>query len=140
MQSFLLKISVLSLLVFTFIFANNSAIFAAEKERGIIGFKLENISEAFKKQFKITVEKGVVATEIFPGLPAEKAGIKAGDVIIKIGKNNVEKTEDLPTAIGKVYAGDVLEITFMRGSKKMVKKVTLAALSKQKPIPMTPKK
>lgn len=139
MQSFLLKTSVLSLLVFTFIFANNSTTFAAEKERGIIGFKLENITEAFKKQYKITAEKGVVATEIFPGLPAEKAGIKAGDVVVKIGKTDITQTPDLPKALSAAYAGEVLEITILRGKKKMVKKVTLVPVPKQNPA-VQPKK
>ena len=131
MQSFLLKISILSLLVFTFIFTNNSTTFAAKKERGIIGFKLENITEAFKKQYKITAEKGVVATEIFTGLPAEKSGIKKGDVITKMGKIDITKTQDLPAALSTAYAGDVLEITFIRGKKKLVKKVTLVPVPQQ---------
>lgn len=65
------------------------------------------------------VDGGVEVLEVATDSPAEKAGIQAGDVIIKIGQTAVDNTEELMTAVGKFKPGDKTKVTFERDGKEM---------------------
>jgi len=74
------------------------------------------------------VDKGCRITEVFPGLPAEKAGIKEGDVVTTFDGQVIKTLEDLVAAVKKKKVGDEVEIEFLRGDEVKKEKVTLAAL------------
>ncbi|MHC5021433.1 MAG: M20/M25/M40 family metallo-hydrolase [Planctomycetota bacterium] len=60
-----------------------------------------------------------------PESPAAKAGLKAGDVIIRIGQNQVGGLQDLQSALQNHKAGETVEIEIKRGDEKLVLKCTL---------------
>jgi putative serine protease PepD len=62
-----------------------------------------------------------------PGGPAEKAGLKAGDVITKLEGKPVESPNELIVAIRAKVPGDQVQITFLRGGKEQTVTMTLAA-------------
>jgi serine protease Do len=74
------------------------------------------------------VEKGCRITEIFPGLPAEKAGIKEGDIVTKFDGQEIKTLEALVKAVQKKKIGDEVEIEFLRGDELKKEKVKMAAL------------
>ncbi|MEZ6047455.1 MAG: PDZ domain-containing protein [Planctomycetaceae bacterium] len=59
------------------------------------------------------------------GSPAEKAGIKEGDLITSVNDQPIETKTDLEFALGPRYAGDVLKITFQRESESQTVEATL---------------
>jgi serine protease Do len=63
--------------------------------------------------------------EITPNSPAEEAGLKAGDVIIKFDGKDIKTYEDMTTALYKRRAGDKIEIVVKREEKEITLKVTL---------------
>jgi serine protease Do len=65
---------------------------------------------------------GVVA-----GSPADKAGVKEGDIITKIGNDTVDSTHSLQALIGKHKVGDKVTITVLRDDKSQTLNVTLDA-------------
>ena len=62
---------------------------------------------------------GVRADGISDGRPASKAGLKAGDVIIKLGENIVSSVETYMQALNKFNKGDKTKVTYKRGSETM---------------------
>jgi hypothetical protein len=62
---------------------------------------------------------------VAPGGPAEKAGLKAGDRIVKFGPHKIENLEDYDLAMRKFSAGDTVELTVIRDEKPVKLKVTL---------------
>ncbi|HKB43466.1 MAG TPA: M20/M25/M40 family metallo-hydrolase, partial [Chitinophagaceae bacterium] len=60
---------------------------------------------------------GVRADGVSDGRPAQKAGLKAGDVIIQLGENNVTSLENYMQALGKFKKGDKTKVKFKRGSE-----------------------
>ena len=64
------------------------------KER-ILGFKGQEINEKLAKKFKIEGESGIVVTEVAPDSPAENSGLKIGDVIKEINRQEVNRIEEL---------------------------------------------
>jgi serine protease Do len=69
--------------------------------------------------------------EIVPGSGAEKAGLKAGDVILKFGGREVHKYEDIPPLVQAHKPGDHLEVEFRRGEGTFKLDVTLGESDSQ---------
>ncbi|MBI2827309.1 MAG: M20/M25/M40 family metallo-hydrolase [Planctomycetia bacterium] len=58
--------------------------------------------------------------------PADKAGIKAGDIIVKFGDSKIGSLEDFDSALRKFKAGDKVPVTVKRGKEDVILEVTLA--------------
>lgn len=71
-------------------------------------------------------EPGVLLTGTMPGSPAEKAGLKGGDVVLRLGKKKIMNLQDLQYALVDQRPGDVLELEYARDGKVQVVNVTLA--------------
>ena len=70
-------------------------------------------------------EKGVRFEGIRPGTPAEKAGVKPGDVLIRWGEKEVEDVESWTALLGKQKPGDVVPIRVRRGTEEIGLEVKL---------------
>jgi putative serine protease PepD len=67
------------------------------------------------------------STAILPGGPAAKAGISAGDVIVKFENKAIDSPEQLIVAIRAMNVGDKVTLTYIRDSKEVTVTVTLVA-------------
>jgi len=63
----------------------------------------------------LTIDEGVLITEVAPDSPAEAAGLKKGDVITKLQDKEIDTAQALQEAILDCYIGEKVEITFVRG-------------------------
>jgi hypothetical protein len=73
--------------------------------------------------------KGVSVTEVASGSPAEKAGLKQGDVITSIDGTNVTTADALRSAIQAKNSGDQITVTYTRSGQSATAKVTLTSRS-----------
>jgi len=87
---------------------------ASSDDRPLLGVHLTQDSE------------GAVIQTVIEGSPAAKAGLEAGDRILKVGKKKVKDTEGLIEAIAKREPGDQVTIRVMRGKERVTLKATLA--------------
>lgn len=69
---------------------------------------------------------GAEVESVVPGSPAEKFGLKAGDVITRVDKQNIYSPKDLVDAIGAHKPGEAVDITFERNNEFTTKNVTLS--------------
>jgi C-terminal processing protease CtpA/Prc len=90
---------------------------------GYLGVYAENISEQMLDYFD--AEYGVVIEKVIEDSPAEKAGLKAGDVIIKINDKKIEDYSDLIRALNYYDPKDKVKIEFIRKGEKKSVSVTL---------------
>lgn len=67
--------------------------------------------------------RGMKVGDVRPGSPAEKAGIKPGDVIIKMGEREISNVYDYTYALGDYNPGDEVEVIVMRNGEKLSLKV-----------------
>jgi len=74
---------------------------------------------------RLAVDKGAVIAQVVPGSPAEKAGLKVRDVIIRFNGEEVTTAEALEQAIRSCNIGQEVEITFVEGQST---KTTIARL------------
>jgi hypothetical protein len=69
---------------------------------------------------------GYAIQGVAPGSPAEAGGLKSGDVIVKLGGNQIGGLDDFDLALRKYTAGQEVEVVVLRGSDEVTLKVTLA--------------
>jgi Trypsin-like serine proteases, typically periplasmic, contain C-terminal PDZ domain len=68
---------------------------------------------------------GATVLEVTPGSPAEKAGIKKGDIITKVNETKIESPEGLFETIHSFKAGDKVKVNFTRNGKEQTVTATL---------------
>jgi hypothetical protein len=68
---------------------------------------------------------GVEISGVRPGSPAEKAGLTAGDIIVKIGDMDVTNLQAMTDALRSHVAGDVVQVQYLRGGNRLSSTVTL---------------
>jgi serine protease Do len=91
---------------------DNSFAFRSVGRPGRLGLSYQDLSGQLAKYFR--VEDGVLVTEVTEGGAAEKAGVKAGDVIVKLNAKAVHNGNDLREELGKVDSGAEATITVER--------------------------
>jgi len=80
--------------------------------RGRLGVRVQDLNPDLGSYFGVNDGKGVLITEVLKDTPAEKAGLKAGDVITKVGDKRVEDSDDLVSALRD--ADQKVTLTVMR--------------------------
>lgn len=83
-----------------------------------IGVKLESLGNQLGEYFGVKDGEGVLITEVFEDSPAEKAGLKAGDVIIEIDGDVADEIEIVREAVGDKDEGETVELTILRDRKQ----------------------
>jgi membrane-associated protease RseP (regulator of RpoE activity) len=87
------------------------------------GLIAQNLSDGLRSYFK--VDKGALISEVVTDSPAEKAGLKAGDVIIRIGSEDIEDEGDVRAAIHEHKPGDSVDFVVVRDREQKTFSVTL---------------
>jgi len=86
--------------------------------RPYLGVSYRDITPTLVWQYDLAVNKGIFIVKVIPGYPAEKAGLKAGDVIIGFNGKEITNTEALRQAITSCQIGQTVEIIYWRGKAK----------------------
>jgi serine protease Do len=68
--------------------------------------------------------------EVLPASPAERAGVRPGDLVTRFDSNEVESFDDLKRFVGQRQPGDEVTVEVLRGSEKLQLKVVLAAIAR----------
>jgi serine protease Do len=92
--------------------------------RGFMGVSLEEIKPDLAEQFGTT--HGALVTDVNPGTPAEKAGLKSGDVITKLNGKNVDDPAGLHLAVSELPPGTSVSLEYLRDGKTSAVTMKLA--------------
>ncbi|MGC8820131.1 MAG: Do family serine endopeptidase [Fervidobacterium sp.] len=109
----------------------NQIIATGEVEKAYLGIYVQTVTDSLAKSLGLKVSKGVYVAQVENGSPAEKAGIKEGDVITKLNGNYVEEAEELTSLVRNYTPGTKIKITLNRAGKDITLEVTLGTLPKQ---------
>ncbi len=94
-----------------------------EDERPWLGIQIQELNSQLTEYFK--VKSGVLVSEVVEDAPADKAGLKAGDIIIGWGDRDIVETDDIFEHLDESKVGDEIELKIVRNGNKTNKKVTL---------------
>ena len=87
---------------------------AGKVTRGRIGVVIQPVTKELAESFGLPKPAGALVSSVEKGSPAEKAGIEAGDVILKFGGKDVNSSEDLPRLVGGTRPGGKAAVQLMR--------------------------
>jgi serine protease Do/serine protease DegQ len=90
-----------------------------EVNRGYLGAEMQNLDPALADAFGLDSAQGAVLVNIVPGSPAEKAGLKPGDVVTAVNGRTVRDAPDLRNQVGLRRVGDRLTLDVLRDGKRL---------------------
>jgi serine protease Do len=91
-----------------------------------LGVYLSDLTQETARKFGSSVETGALVEKVEPGGPADQAGIRRGDIVIAAGKDAVQSSGDLISALRNYQPGDTVELTILRDGQKEGFQVNLA--------------
>ena len=97
--------------------------------RGWLGVYIQEITRDLAESFGLDRPQGALVSQVIEDSPAEKYGIKPGDVILKFNGQPVTDSNHLPALVGRVAIGTKVEVELLRDHKLKVVEVVIAALT-----------
>jgi len=97
-----------------------------EVRRGLLGVNIEDLNSEYAEAFGVPEQRGAFVQSVAKGLPAERAGVHAGDVIIAINGESVAGAADLRLKIGEASPGEEVALSVRREGKLIQIDVKLA--------------
>ena len=85
-----------------------------EVKRGMLGVQLRNLTPAIAESLGLDSSKGSLVGQVVENSPAEKAGIKAGDIITSVNGRNVSNSSETRNLIGLLRIGEKVDIGLLR--------------------------
>jgi len=90
-----------------------------------LGVSVTTVTSTIQHYYNLAVDTGALITSVSNGSPADEAGLKAGDVITKLGDDDISTADDLISAIGSHQIGDQVDIAYYHGSVQKIANATL---------------
>ncbi len=87
--------------------------------RGWLGVEQRDLTPDFIESFKLPVTEGALITGVLQGGPAAAAGLKPGDVVLRLGETPVSGTTQLLAAVAAQKPGSTVAVTVQRGSQQL---------------------
>ena len=91
---------------------------SGEVTRGWLGVGIQDLNDELAAYYGVEGVKGVLVSEVFQGDPAEKAGIRAKDIILKVNDNKVNTSRALSRMVANIKVGDEITIKVLRSGKE----------------------
>ena len=97
--------------------------------RGRLGVGIQDVNQALAESFGLDKPRGALVGNVEKGGPAEKAGLKAGDVILAFDSQPVETAGDLPAMVARATPGRTAEVEVWRDGAKRSVRVELGEMN-----------
>jgi serine protease Do len=100
--------------------------------RGWIGVQIQPVSPEIADSLSLKNARGALVAEPQSGSPAQKAGIKAGDVIVSVNGESVTDARNLARRISALAPGTSVKLGIIRGGREETLTLTLGELPKER--------
>jgi len=102
---------------------------AGHVTRGRLGVGIQDVNQALAESFGLDKPRGALVANVEKGGPAEKAGLKAGDVILAFNSQPVVTAGDLPAMVARATPGKTADVEVWRDGSKRSVRVELGELN-----------
>ena len=99
-----------------------------ETRRGWLGVRIQEVTKEIAEAVKLKKTEGALVASVGEKSPADKAGIKAGDIILEFDGKKIDVMRTLPKVVAGTEVGKNVQIKIWRNKKLITKKLTLGRL------------
>jgi len=99
--------------------------------RGWMGVVIQKVTPEIAKNFGLAESEGALVADVMEGSPAEKAGIKRGDVIVSYNGKKVKDNDQLPRLVGATEIGKKIKVGLIREGKQVEVEIVIAELQEE---------
>jgi len=103
-----------------------------EVTRGWLGVTIQKLTAELASTFSLEQTNGALVNDVIPNSPADKGGMKRGDVIVKFGDVQIDKFDALPRAVAKVAPGSAVDVEVIRKGESKILEINIEAQQKEK--------
>jgi serine protease DegQ len=97
-----------------------------EVRRGVIGVQIKDMDPELAKNLDVERAEGALIMSVVKGSPADKAGVKGGDVVIELDGKPLHSSTELRNRLGLTQVGTTVDLTILRDKQRKNVKVTIA--------------
>ncbi|MGH1376066.1 MAG: DegQ family serine endoprotease [Alphaproteobacteria bacterium] len=99
-------------------------------KRGWLGVRIQSVTDEIAESFDLEETQGALIASVNPKGPAHEAGLKAGDIILELGEQQIKTMKSLPRIVAEHDVGSDVQVTYWRDSKKHKTTVVIGELEK----------
>ena len=99
-----------------------------ETKRGWLGVRIQIVTKEIADVEKLDRPRGALVASVAENSPSDKAGIKAGDIILEFDGVLINEMKELPKIVAQTKVGKNVEVKVWRNGKEVIKKITLGRL------------
>jgi len=102
--------------------------------RGWLGILIQDVTRDLAESFGMDRPGGALVAQVLPNSPAEKAGIKVGDVVMEFNNTPINDSASLPPIVGRIHVGDTVPVKVLRDGKARTVEVKIGELPAEEDI------
>jgi serine protease Do len=99
-----------------------------ETKRGWLGVRIQEVTKEISDVEKLGEPRGALVASVAENSPSQKAGIKAGDIILEFNGEPIREMKELPIIVARTEVGKDVDVKLWRNKKEIIKKVKLRRL------------
>tara|TARA_B100000029_G_C17559772_1_gene952926 strand:+ start:512 stop:1912 length:1401 start_codon:yes stop_codon:yes gene_type:complete len=99
-----------------------------ETKRGWLGVRIQDVSKEIAEVEKLDKPRGALVASVAKNGPSDKAGIKAGDIILEFNGILINEMKELPKIVAQTKVGKTVDVKIWRNKKEITKKIKLGRL------------
>ncbi len=99
-----------------------------ETKRGWLGVRIQDVTKEIAEVENLDKPRGALVASVAEGSPSEKAGVKAGDIILEFDGKKIQEMKQLPAIVAKTKVGKKVKVKIWRNKKEIEKTIVLGRL------------
>merc|ERR1711991_676678 len=99
-----------------------------ETKRGWLGVRIQDVTKEIAEIENLDEPRGALVASVAPNSPSEKAGVKAGDIILEFNGERIQEMKELPIIVARTEVGKKAKVKIWRNKKEIIKNITLGRL------------
>ena len=99
-----------------------------ETKRGWLGVRIQDVTKEIAEVENLDEPRGALVASVAPNSPSEKAGVKAGDIILEFNGEKIQEMKELPIIVARTEVGKKVKVKIWRNKKEIFKTITLGRL------------
>ena len=117
----------------------NQLIKFGETKRGWLGVRIQDVTKEIAEVEKLDEPRGALIASVAENSPSQKAGVKAGDIILEFNGERIGEMKELPIIVARTEVGKKVKVKIWRNKKEIIKTITLGRLETSEDFKVTEK-